>query len=97
MVINTVVKMSSQEGSILRNGAIKMRLPFQKNKTLMGSYESPYGVLEMKTSTKQISHKFDENVGKGEIDLLYDLRMDGSLAGTYHVNIIFKEDKNEHR
>ena len=53
MVINTVVKMSSQEGSILRNGAIKMRLPFQKNKTLIGSYESPYGVLEMKTSTTQ--------------------------------------------
>ena len=96
MVINTVVKMSSQEGSILRNGAIKMRLPFQKNKTLIGSYESPYGILEMKTSTKQISHKFDENVKEGEIDLLYDLRMDGSLAGTYQVNIIFKEDKNEH-
>ncbi len=51
-----------------------MRLPFQKNKTLTGSYDSPYGVLEMKTSTTRISHKFDENVRKGEIDLLYDLR-----------------------
>jgi uncharacterized beta-barrel protein YwiB (DUF1934 family) len=96
LVINTVVKMSNQEGAILRNGAVKMRLPFQKNKTLTGSYESPYGVLAMKTSTTRISHKFDENVRKGEIDLLYDLRMDGSLAGTYHLTIIFEEDKHEH-
>ena len=41
LAINTVVKISSQEGSILRNGAVKMRLPFQKNKTLTGSYDSP--------------------------------------------------------
>ena len=91
-----MLKISSQEGSILRNGAVKMRLLFQKNKTLTGSYESPYGVLEMKTSTTRISHKFDENVRKGEIDLLYDLRVDGSLAGTYHLTIHFEEDKHEH-
>ena len=96
LAINTVVKISSQEGSILRNGAVKMRLLFQKNKTLTGSYDSPYGVLEMKTSTTRISHKFDENVRKGEIDLLYDLRVGGSLAGTYHLKILFEEDKHEH-
>ena len=75
---------------------VKMRLLFQKNETLTGSYDSPYGVLEMQTSTTRISHKFDENVRKGEIDLLYDLRVDGSLAGTYHLTILFEEDKHEH-
>ena len=31
--INTIVKISGQEGSILRTGAVKMRIPFQQNKT----------------------------------------------------------------
>ena len=47
--INTIVKISGQRGSILRNGAVKMRLPFQKNKTLPEAYETPYGVMEMNT------------------------------------------------
>ena len=76
--IQTTVKMAEGEGSILRNGAVKMRLPFQKNKHLTGSYESPYGTLEMETKTSRISHMFNENVKKGEIDLLYDLKMQGT-------------------
>jgi uncharacterized beta-barrel protein YwiB (DUF1934 family) len=90
--IKTVVKISGQEGSILRNGAVNMRLPFYKNKSLTGSYESPYGVLEMKTSTTRISHEFNEDFRKGEIDLLYDLKMEGSNAGTYHLLITFEEE-----
>lgn len=90
--IKTVVKISGQEGSILRNGAVNMRLPFYKNKSLTGSYESPYGILEMKTSTTRINHEFNEDVRKGEIDLLYDLKMQGSHAGTYHLSIHFEED-----
>ncbi|MCQ6274578.1 DUF1934 domain-containing protein [Bacillus sp. V3B] len=90
--IKTVVKISGQEGSILRNGAVNMRLPFYKNKSLRGRYDSPYGVLEMKTLTTRISHRFDEEFRKGEIDLLYDLKMQGSHAGTYHLLITFEED-----
>ena len=33
-----------------------MRLPFQQNKTLTGSYETPYGVMELKTSTSKVHH-----------------------------------------
>jgi uncharacterized beta-barrel protein YwiB (DUF1934 family) len=90
--MKTVVKISGQEGSILRNGAVKMRLPFYKNKTLKGSYESPYGVLEMETFTTRISHEFDEKLRKGKIDLLYDFKMQGSSAGTYHLSISFEEE-----
>lgn len=91
--IQTTVKMAEGEGSILRNGAVKMRLPFQKNKHLTGSYESPYGTLEMETKTSRISHMFNENVKKGEIDLLYDLKMQGTHSGTYHLLISFEGEK----
>ena len=94
--IQTTVKMGEREGSILRNGAIKMRLLFQKNKSLLGSYTSPFGLFEMKTKTSRIDFEFDEAVRKGSIDLLYNLTMQGSHAGTYHLLITFEEDKNEY-
>lgn len=90
--IQTTVKIAEGEGSILRNGAVKMRLPFQKNKQLTGSYETPYGTLEMGTKTSRIHHEFNENIRQGEIDILYDLNMQGSHAGTYHLLISFEEE-----
>ncbi|WP_071393250.1 DUF1934 domain-containing protein [Bacillus tuaregi] len=94
----TVVKVTGQEeGSILRNGAVDMRLPFQANQTLVGSYKTPYGVLDMETSKTRISHEYDDVLKKGLINIMYDLKMQGNDAGTYHVSITFEEDeKDEH-
>lgn len=91
--IQTTVKIAEGEGSILRNGVINMRLPFQKNKYLIGRYETPYGILELETKTSRISHQFNESNRKGEIDILYDLKMQGAHAGTYHLLISFEEEK----
>ncbi|MBB6445535.1 uncharacterized beta-barrel protein YwiB (DUF1934 family) [Bacillus benzoevorans] len=91
--VQTTVKIAEGEGSILRNGAVKMRLPFQKNKQLTGSYETPYGTMEMGTKTSRIHHQFNESRRQGEIDILYDLKMQGSYAGTYHLLITFEEEK----
>jgi uncharacterized beta-barrel protein YwiB (DUF1934 family) len=90
--INTIVKISGQEGSILRSGAVKMRIPFQQNKSLTGRYETPYGVMELDTVTSRVHHSFDEDLKKGEFDFLYRLNMQGSYAGTYHTTISFEED-----
>ena len=90
--INTIVKVSGQEGSILRSGAVKMRIPFQQNKSLTGRYETPYGVMELDTVTSRVHHSFDEDLKKGEFDFLYRLNMQGSYAGTYHTTISFEED-----
>ena len=90
--INTIVKISGQEGSILRTGAVKMRIPFQQNKSLTGRYETPYGVMELDTVTSKVHHSFDEDLKKGEFDFLYRLNMQGSYAGTYHTTISFEED-----
>ncbi len=90
--IKTVVKISGQEGSLLRSGAVKMRIPFQKNKTATGSYETPYGILELSTATSKIDHSFDEESNRGEFNFLYRLNMQGSDTGTYQLTIRFKED-----
>ncbi|WP_235824704.1 DUF1934 domain-containing protein [Bacillus salipaludis] len=89
--VRTIVKMTAGEGLILRGGSVKMRLPFELNRKLNGSYEMPFGQFETTTLTKNLEHSFEN--GKGLIDILYDFTMQGSPAGTYHLQITFQEDK----
>lgn len=92
-IAKTIVKMSDEEGLILRSGTVKMRLPFRMNKQMRGSYELPYGILEMLTRTKRLVHTYDESANTGSIELLYELKTQGSPAGTYHLQITFEEER----
>jgi uncharacterized beta-barrel protein YwiB (DUF1934 family) len=85
--VRTIVKVAGEEALILRGGAVKMRLPFQVNRKLRGSYEMPFGVFETMTMAKRIEHS------EGLIDILYDFTMQGSPSGTYHLEISFQEDR----
>lgn len=91
--VKTIVKISKQEGLILRSGAVKMRLPFQMNKRLKGTYTTPYGVFELVTLTKRFEHQFEEQTSLGSFEVLYDLKMQGAHSGTYHLTITFEEEK----
>ena len=85
--VRTIVKVAPDEALILRGGAVKMRLPFRLHKKLRGSYEMPFGVFETMTMTRRLVHS------EGLIDILYDFNMQGSPAGTYHLEITFQEDE----
>jgi uncharacterized beta-barrel protein YwiB (DUF1934 family) len=50
----------------------------------------PFGTFETMTRAKRIERS------AGLIDILYDFSMQGSPAGTYHLEITFQEDNNEH-
>jgi uncharacterized beta-barrel protein YwiB (DUF1934 family) len=91
--VKTVVKASGGEGSILRKGALDMKLSFQKDQTLPGTYKTPYGLFDIHTSTSRLSHEFDESRNEGFIDILYNLTIQGSQAGIYHMLITFEEEK----
>jgi uncharacterized beta-barrel protein YwiB (DUF1934 family) len=94
--IRTIVKLAEAEALILRSGAVKMRMPFSLNKELQGSYELPFGKFETAAVAKKIEHSYNAKSGEGYIDLLYDFFMQGNPAGTYHLEITFKEEDNEH-
>jgi uncharacterized beta-barrel protein YwiB (DUF1934 family) len=85
--VRTIVKVTPDEVLILRGGAVKMRLPFMLHKKRNGSYEMPFGTFETMTMTKRLEFS------KGLIDILYDFTMQGSPAGTYHLEITFQEDE----
>ncbi|MDP4084216.1 MAG: DUF1934 family protein [Bacillota bacterium] len=95
--IRTILKWAGEEVSILRSGAVKMRMPLVLNREIKGSYELPFGKLETASTMKEISHSYNAENGEGYIDLLYDFSMQGTHAGTYHLEISFQEeDSNEH-
>lgn len=85
--VRTIVKVSANEALILRGGAVKMRLPFEVNRVLRGSYEMPFGVFETLTLAKRIEHT------EGRMEILYDFAMQGEHAGTYHLEITFQEER----
>jgi uncharacterized beta-barrel protein YwiB (DUF1934 family) len=96
--IKTSVKFSEEDAVILRSGAVNMRLAFKLNKLMRGHYDTPYGVMETLTDSKRIEHQ-QTSEKEGKLDLLYDFTMNGDVAGTYHMEITYKEDEgaNEHR
>lgn len=92
--VRTIVKMAAEEALILRGGAVKMRLPFELNRKLNGSYEMPFGQFAIVTKAKRMDYSYENR--KGQFEIVYDFSMEGSPQGTYHLEIAFQEDKNEH-
>lgn len=88
--VRTIVKMGHNEALILRGGAIKMRLPFELNRKLNGSYEMPYGQFATVTKAKRIDYSYEN--GKGHFGVLYDFSMEGAETSTYQLEIAFQEE-----
>lgn len=94
--IKTIIKITGNEGIILRSGAVKMRLSFVLNKKRNGSYESPYGTFLVETDTKRmLLDVSQQSLTEGNFDLLYELKMQGKSNGTYHMTIDFKEEAEQ--
>ena len=89
--VRTIVKMAQDNALILRGGAIKMRLPFELNRKLNGSYEMPFGQFATVTKARRIDYSYEN--GKGRFDVLYDFSMEGAQASTYQLEIAFQEEK----
>ncbi|MEH7011185.1 DUF1934 domain-containing protein [Neobacillus niacini] len=89
--VRTIVKMAANNALILRGGAIKMRLPFELNRKLNGSYEMPFGQFATVTKAKRIDYSYEN--GKGRFCVLYDFSMEGAPTSTYQLEIAFQEEK----
>jgi uncharacterized beta-barrel protein YwiB (DUF1934 family) len=83
--IQTTVKVKDAEVLILRKGAVDMRLHFLLNKITSGTYKTPHGLLMTEADTKKIE------LEDGRIEIRYHLSIQGSRAGTYHMNINYEK------
>lgn len=93
--IKSIVKVSEREALILRSGTINMRMVFQTGKRLQGRYETSLGSMPITTLAKKLDYFYEEDEKKGIMTILYDLEMQGSLAGTYQLEISFEEETSE--
>lgn len=89
---HTIVKWSPNEAFIMRSGHVKMRQKFLKDLMTVGAFESPYGTMQMLTTAKKMSHKWDEEAKEGQVHLIYDLNMQGNDVGQYDMLISYKEE-----
>jgi len=83
--IHTTVKLKNGEVLILRKGAVDMRLHFIPNQTTPGTFHTEHGSMLTEARTKKIS------IDAGQVEVRYDLKIQGSHAGSYQMNINYEE------
>ena len=91
--MKTTIKLTDHEMLLMRSGSIKMRMLLEEKKKHRGSYTTPFGELQIITDTKELQHRWNSETGKGRIEVLYNLSIQGSEAGTYRLQIVFEEEK----
>ena len=67
----TTLKIKGNKVVLHREGTTSTKMEFQKNNTQVALYNTPYGMLELKTSTKELDLDVDEK--GGNISIKYHL------------------------
>lgn len=96
--VHSIVKIGDNEATILRSGIVNMRLKFKINERMSGSHVSEVGSLLLTTNAQKIFHEENKDTREGQIQLHYDLSMQGTAVGHYQMVINYKEDtaRNEY-
>ncbi|ORU00464.1 Uncharacterized protein D081_0987 [Anaerovibrio sp. JC8] len=87
-VIATTIKTDGESLTIFRRGAVDTEMTFSSDKKTSTMYRTPYGPMELHINTRTLEIRMDEAGASGEIDLFYDLTVNGSPVGEYELHII---------
>ncbi|MFF3101035.1 DUF1934 domain-containing protein [Viridibacillus arvi] len=91
--IRSTLKFGTNEAVILRNGDVKMRMPFLLNQEQNGHYDSEFGALPIVTYTKDMLFEPHDSKTSGRFYLNYDLIVGGQSVGDYTLEINYTEGK----
>ncbi len=94
--VHTVVKMTESEEprvQISRKGAVNMRLFFQENKVMTGTYKTNIANFKAETGTEKIHFEWDDERKEGIMMIKYHFFMQDVEVGTYKLEFTFKEDQ----
>lgn len=79
--VHHTIKITAEEFTVMRQGALSMRMPLVVNRNMEGSYQTPAGKLNLETRAKRLDYKWNDQEENGTIHLVYDLTMQGQLVG----------------
>ncbi|MBB6450503.1 uncharacterized beta-barrel protein YwiB (DUF1934 family) [Geomicrobium halophilum] len=88
--VKTVIKIQQDTLTIIRQGAVSMRQAYMEGKETEGSYSTPYGSFQTLAKTKRVQVEYPEDAVVN-IQIAYDLELQGQNAGFYQVTIEGKE------
>ena len=86
-VIATTIKTDGGSLAIFRRGAVDTEMTFSKGEKSRSMYHTPYGPMELEINTRKLEICMDEVEACGEIDLCYDLQVNGMPVGDYELHI----------
>lgn len=72
-----------------RLGAFSSSLVFQKGHRFEGSYQTPYGALDMGVYPTRVKYQVEEDGLNGEVQLQYQLDLQGQFAAMHELQIRF--------
>ncbi|WP_221567342.1 DUF1934 domain-containing protein [Alkalihalobacillus sp. TS-13] len=85
--VNTTIKIQNDDITIIRQGAVSMRQRFAPGVEKEGTYESPYGPIQIATRTEKVDFDWNEAEKKGHLSLDYQVLFQGEESG-YHQMLI---------
>lgn len=89
--MHTTVRFGQEDAIIIRNGDIKMRMPFVLGQAQKGHYNSEYGQLPIVTLTKEMKFEPSESLQNGRFYLQYELLIGGQSVGDYALELNYTE------
>lgn len=92
--MRTTLRFDESDGIIMRNGDIKMRLPFMRGLDQRGHYEADFGQMPIIVRTHHIDNKpLNNEVTTGELTVHYELIIGGQSVGDYTLEYSYTEGK----
>lgn len=91
--ISNVIKIKGDEVSIMRSGGVSMRQTYKKGATTSGSYQSPYGMMEMVAKTENIDFTNRTDSRKAKLILSYQLQMQDEWVGRHRLTFMIEKIK----
>lgn len=88
--VRTMVRMGHEEGLIMRNGEVSMRLPLVPGEQREGRYGSGGAGLPLTVKTGSVCY---EPGSEGRFAAEYDLMSGSETVGTYDVEFTYSEGK----
>ncbi len=89
--MNTTLRFGEEDAIIIRNGDIKMRMPFVLGQAQRGHYNSQYGQLPIVTVTKAMKFEPSETIQNGRFYLQYELLIGEESVGDYSLELNYME------
>lgn len=89
--VSNIIKIKDDVVTIIRSGGLSMRQNYQKGMMTSGSYQGPYGTMEMVTMTENIDFTYRPKSKKAKLLLSYQLKMQNEWVGRHRLTFMIKE------